>query len=117
MKARHRHATAACAAILGFAALAASAYAQDTAQTSATTDDNNVVVVSGIRKGLQDSLTVKRKSTSIVEAVSAEDIGKLPDASIAESWLACRAWPPSVSVAARRRFRSAVCRATFRRRC
>ncbi|GAB1594805.1 TonB-dependent receptor [Lysobacter claricitrinus] len=43
------------------------------------------VVVRGIRRGIERSIDVKKNSTSIVEAVSAEDIGKLPDVSIAES--------------------------------
>jgi iron complex outermembrane recepter protein len=43
------------------------------------------VVVTGIRKGIEDAISVKRNSDSIVEAVSAEDIGKLPDISVAES--------------------------------
>lgn len=43
------------------------------------------IIVTGIRRGLADSISLKRNETSIVEAVSAEDIGKLPDVSIAES--------------------------------
>lgn len=43
------------------------------------------VVVTGLRAGLESSINTKRDETSIVEAVSAEDIGKLPDTSIAES--------------------------------
>jgi iron complex outermembrane receptor protein len=43
------------------------------------------VVVSGIRRGIEDAISVKKDSSSIVEAISAEDIGKLPDVSIAES--------------------------------
>ena len=43
------------------------------------------VVVTGIRRGIERSIDIKKNSTSIVEAVSAEDIGKLPDVSIAES--------------------------------
>ncbi|RDE05665.1 TonB-dependent receptor [Sphingomonas aracearum] len=43
------------------------------------------IVVTGIRRGIADSISLKRDNTSIVEAVSAEDIGKLPDVSIAES--------------------------------
>jgi TonB-dependent receptor len=43
------------------------------------------VVVSGIRHGIEDAIALKRDSSSIVEAISAEDIGKLPDTSIAES--------------------------------
>ncbi|WP_058835249.1 TonB-dependent receptor [Luteimonas abyssi] len=43
------------------------------------------VQVTGIRRGIENAIAVKRDSSSIVEAVSAEDIGKLPDVSIAES--------------------------------
>lgn len=43
------------------------------------------VTVTGIRAAIESSISVKRESTSIVEAISAEDIGKLPDVSIAES--------------------------------
>jgi iron complex outermembrane receptor protein len=43
------------------------------------------IVVTGIRRSLQDSIQIKRNSASVVEAVSAEEIGKLPDVSIAES--------------------------------
>ena len=68
-------------ALTGFAT---ATYAQD-ATTAAPAEESTTVVVTGIRKGLQDSLSIKKRSTSIVEAVSAEDIGKLPDASIAES--------------------------------
>lgn len=48
-------------------------------------DVTEEVVVTGIRKSIQDSIGVKKNESSIVEVVSAEDIGKLPDSSIAES--------------------------------
>ncbi|ESQ86074.1 hypothetical protein AEAC466_02480 [Asticcacaulis sp. AC466] len=74
--------TAACAIAMG--GFAVSVHAQE-ATGAAPAEDSTTVVVTGIRRGLQDSLAIKKKNTSIVEAVSAEDIGKLPDASIAES--------------------------------
>jgi iron complex outermembrane receptor protein len=43
------------------------------------------VVVTGIRRSIETSMAIKRDADSIVEAVTAEDIGKLPDVSIAES--------------------------------
>ena len=43
------------------------------------------VIVTGIRRGLMQSVDLKMNSTSIVEAISAEDIGKLPDQSITDS--------------------------------
>jgi iron complex outermembrane receptor protein len=45
----------------------------------------DTVVITGIRKGVEDAIATKRNNTSIVEAVSAEDIGKLPDVTVAES--------------------------------
>ena len=59
------------------------------AETSKTSKDDatelETVTVTGIRAGIEGAISVKRDSTSIVEAISAEDIGKLPDVSIAES--------------------------------
>jgi iron complex outermembrane receptor protein len=43
------------------------------------------VKVVGIRLGIENAIDTKQEATSIVESVSAEDIGKLPDSSIAES--------------------------------
>ncbi|AAK24258.1 TonB-dependent receptor [Caulobacter vibrioides] len=65
-------------------AVAGSAQAQT---TTTAADDTKVeeVVITGIRAGLENSIALKKQSTSIVEAISAEDIGKLPDTSIAES--------------------------------
>ena len=43
------------------------------------------VVVTGIRSSLQRSLDVKRGASGVVDAISAEDIGKMPDTNLAES--------------------------------
>lgn len=43
------------------------------------------VFVQGYRASLEKAQAVKKQSTSIVDVVTAEDIGKLPDTSIAES--------------------------------
>jgi iron complex outermembrane recepter protein len=45
----------------------------------------STIVVRGIRKGIEDAISVKKNADSIVESIAAEDIGKLPDSSIAES--------------------------------
>jgi iron complex outermembrane receptor protein len=47
--------------------------------------DQGAIVITGVRRAIQDSIQIKRRETSMVEAVSAEEIGKLPDNSIAES--------------------------------
>jgi iron complex outermembrane recepter protein len=44
-----------------------------------------VINVVGIRRGIESAIEVKQDQTSIVEVVSAEDLGKLPDISIADS--------------------------------
>jgi iron complex outermembrane recepter protein len=55
------------------------------AQQTTTPQALETVVVTGIRKGIEDAISVKRNSDSIVEAISAEDIGKLPDTTVAEA--------------------------------
>ncbi len=47
--------------------------------------DVEEIVVTGYRAAVQQSIGLKRESDQIVESVSAEDIGKLPDNSIAEA--------------------------------
>lgn len=76
----------------GAAALMAvgSAHAQTAATPTATQSDDQAtevgeVVVTGIRRSIEASISAKANNTSIVEVISAEDIGKLPDVSIAES--------------------------------
>jgi iron complex outermembrane receptor protein len=44
-----------------------------------------VIKVTGFRRSVVESINAKRFSSNVVETISAEDIGKLPDASIAES--------------------------------
>jgi len=43
------------------------------------------VMVTGFRASLENTIALKKESTQIIEAVSAEDIGKLPDQSIGEA--------------------------------
>ena len=64
------------------AAFAAPSFAQD-APPAESEDD--VIVVSGFRASLENAVNEKKNNDQIVESVSAEDIGKLPDASIGES--------------------------------
>ena len=101
----------ACAAALFALAAAQPALAQQTqdaastpqntqttpAQTPAKPDKNalpksedrastlDAINVTGIAGSIENSIKAKMNSDNIIEAISAEDIGKLPDASIAES--------------------------------
>ncbi|NIJ91950.1 TonB-dependent receptor [Xanthomonas campestris] len=80
----------AMAPTLAAAQSAAPAQATDTEQTASENTAGAVteldkVQVTGLRRAIEGAISVKRDSTSIVEAISAEDIGRLPDVSIAES--------------------------------
>ena len=67
---------------LGSMALSGQLYAADT--TPATPDSSlEEITVTGIRASLQQSLDIKRDSSGIVDAISAEDIGKFPDSNLA----------------------------------
>ena len=56
-----------------------------TQQNAGAVTELDKVQVTGLRRAIEGAISVKRDSTSIVEAISAEDIGRLPDVSIAES--------------------------------
>lgn len=62
--------------------LIAPVYAQSTASAG---DGVEEVVVTGIRESLNKARDIKRESTQIVDAIVADDIGKLPDRNVAES--------------------------------
>jgi iron complex outermembrane recepter protein len=61
--------------------------AADTTVPQATTSAATLqeIVVTGIRGSLERSLQVKKMSLGVVDAISAEDIGQFPDASIGQA--------------------------------
>ena len=64
-------------------AAAMPAHAQDADAESEARQD--VVVVTGIRSSLEEAMDIKRNANGVVDAISAEDIGKFPDTNLAES--------------------------------
>lgn len=48
-------------------------------------DDVEEVIVSGVRGAQEKAIDIKRNSAEVVDSISAEDIGKLPDSTIADS--------------------------------
>ncbi len=60
------------------------AYAEE-AKAAAADEEIEVIQVTGIKGSLMQSMNNKRFSNDIVDTISAEDIGKFPDANIAES--------------------------------
>ena len=57
------------------------AQAQDAAVQNAEAD----IIVTGVRASLDRAIDIKRNSSGVVDAISAEDIGKFPDTNLAES--------------------------------
>jgi len=66
---------------LSLTALSVPSFAADATATSS--DELGEIVVTGLRASLQKSLDIKKNSDGIVDAISAEDIGKFPDANLA----------------------------------
>ena len=84
--------------VLGGLLTSQAAWAQDRSQTTdieeagepeqgaePTVVDDNVIVVSGIRQSLANSQDIKRDADTVVDAITAEDIGALPDRSVTEA--------------------------------
>src|SRR5688572_7447889 len=66
--------------IVGGAVLINPVFAQDQ-----TGDELEEVIVTGLRGSLKASMDIKRDASGVVDAISAEDIGKFPDTNLAES--------------------------------
>ena len=81
--------SSASAAVLGGLISSQLAYAQDATATTEVEDaaplDEPAIVVSGIRQSLASAQTLKRESDTVVDAITAEDIGALPDRSVTEA--------------------------------
>ncbi|MEQ7420246.1 TonB-dependent receptor [Xanthomonas campestris pv. campestris] len=88
----HKHTALSIAMVVAMAPTLAAAQTAAPSDAPASTEQNagavtelDKVQVTGLRRAIEGAISVKRDSTSIVEAISAEDIGRLPDVSIAES--------------------------------
>ena len=55
------------------------------ASAAAAANELDKVVVTGIRASLQSATNIKKSASAVVDAVSAEDIGKLPDSDVGQS--------------------------------
>jgi iron complex outermembrane receptor protein len=52
---------------------------------TAADEGSDAIVVTGLRRSLQSAQNVKRNSVQIVDAIVAEDIGKLPDVAVSDT--------------------------------
>ena len=74
----------ASALVVGSMLFASTAYAQEADEAEVASDDE-VIVVTGIRQSLANAQTIKRDADTVVDAITAEDIGALPDRSVTEA--------------------------------
>src|SRR5436190_1904274 len=57
----------------------------DPSQAGTPTASGSEIIVTGLRRSLQSAQNVKRKSVQQIDAVVAEDIGKLPDITVSDT--------------------------------
>lgn len=67
------------------ASLSPAVNAQEQTKNQQAEAETEVIEVRGIRSSLAKSLSVKQDSTGFVDAITAEDVGKLPDNNVAEA--------------------------------
>ncbi|UTA47224.1 TonB-dependent receptor [Simiduia sp. 21SJ11W-1] len=72
-------------AALAMGALAPVAWSQTAATETETVEPLEEIEVLGIRRSLENALDIKRDADTVVEAISAADMGGLPDMSIADA--------------------------------
>jgi len=72
-------------ALLMGSTLALPTFAQEAESAEATDDNIEVIQVSGIRGSMMRSMDLKRGSNGVVDAISAEELGKFPDTNLAEA--------------------------------
>lgn len=91
----HRKTLLAASIVAGLC-LSVGAYAQDNGSTQQTSQGNpaaskkdaktlSTVTVTGIRGSTEKALDIKREAASVVEVVTAEDVGKLPAHNVADT--------------------------------
>ncbi len=86
-----RHSLRAGGSLFAIGCLLASATAQaqdepaaaNAADTAAT--DDSAIIVTGIRASLENAQNIKRDSETVVDAITSQDIGALPDRSVTEA--------------------------------
>lgn len=75
--------TASSLALCAFAAQPA--FAQDAEEAVESSNEEDAIVVTGFKKSLENAQNIKRQADTFVDVISAEDIGALPDRSVAEA--------------------------------
>jgi len=83
---KHSRARTVASYVTGVSALAMAVGAQPAlAQDAGAEEGSDVIIVTGIRASLEKAMNIKREAQGVVDAISAEDMGKFPDTNLAES--------------------------------
>jgi len=80
---RHRRLNTSASLLALSVAILAGGQAQAQSNNDSSTVDE--IIVTGIRASLKRSIEIKRSNSGVVDAISAEDMGKFPDTNLAES--------------------------------
>jgi iron complex outermembrane recepter protein len=80
-----KSALAGASSLLALAITTPAAAQESTNNTQGSSDELKEVIVTGLRVSLQRNLDIKRDAVGVVDAISAEDIGKFPDSNVAAS--------------------------------
>src|SRR5689334_16334277 len=80
-----KSALAGASSLLALAITTPAAAQESTNSTQGSSDELKEVIVTGLRVSLQRNLDIKRDAVGVVDAISAEDIGKFPDSNVAAS--------------------------------
>lgn len=85
MMARKKYTRTAIAVAVALLMMGGSAQAQVSGDAPADAGVLQSVVVTGVRAALEQSLRQKRNADAVVDVVTAEDIGKMPDKNVADA--------------------------------
>ena len=82
---RHSLLQGICGAALANAMILPAAAQESTAPVTAEEENPDDIVVTGIRANLESAQNRKRNADTVVDSITAEDIGSFPDKSVAEA--------------------------------
>ncbi len=77
--------TARCSASLAALTLSIGVAHAQTPAPAAEEGEENTIVVTGLRESLKSAQSIKRNAPQVIDAIVAEDIGKLPDIAVSDT--------------------------------
>ncbi|KIU01455.1 TonB-dependent receptor plug domain-containing protein, partial [Staphylococcus aureus] len=71
--------------VLAIPAIARAQETQGAASAPAGSQASDSIVATGVRASIESAVNAKKNADQVVDVVAAEDVGKLPDANVAEN--------------------------------